>query len=291
MNLLTLQVDAPTHKRVWGYLLERFPPAAYTVLVGLFVWSGFSLAGAAEAWLDAGLAAVVVWLVFFHLRIMDEHKDADADRESYPDRLLTRGVVTLPLLARLAAVAIVIEAAAAWALSERALWVWVACLMFTLAMRFEFGLGQWLRDRLLAYAISHNPVVALLSVFIWVAADGPVDRSLAGYAGAVSLGSLAFELGRKIHLQQSEVPGVDSYSSVYGRARAGWFVVAIRWCTSLTIMWVAWAHQSTPVAGAALLSAVIATVILVNPRRSGNTVELTATVLLLLDFLLLGLLA
>lgn len=291
MNLLTLHVSAPVHKRVWGYLLERFPPVAYTVLVALFVWSGFALAGASDGHRDAGLAAVVVLLVFFHLRVMDEHKDAETDRHSYPDRLLTRGVVTLPLLTRLAAGAIAIEALAAWAISRHALWAWLACALFTAAMRVEFGLGHWLRSRLLAYAISHNPIVALLAVFIWVAADGPIDAVLCGYAGAVSLGSLAFELGRKIHLPESEVAGVDSYSSVYGRARSGWFVMTIRWFTSGTVALLAWTLASVPIAMASLATAVVATAIFANPNRSGKTVELTATGLLLIDFILLGALA
>ena len=78
-----ISVSAPLPARVWAYLLERFPPAAYTVLVGLFTTSAVTLVGrqtAVAPSFDVVLrAGAVVLLVFLHLRLMDEHKDHAAD--------------------------------------------------------------------------------------------------------------------------------------------------------------------------------------------------------------------
>lgn len=221
-----LTPDSSLLSRIWGYLLERFPPGPYTVLVVLFFGSAIvvsrDLAGASllPSW-RAWLGAVVVWLVFFHLRVFDEHKDHAQDVVSHPERVLSRGVVTLRLLARLGAAAVLLQAVLSALIGIPALVVWAVTLAFTVAMRFEFGVGAWLNRHLLIYAITHNPVVGLLALYGWACAGVSFQPAVGWYIVAASLGSLAFELGRKINLPSEEISGVDSYSSVLGRSRAG----------------------------------------------------------------------
>ena len=103
-------------RRYGAYSKERFPLPG----VGLYAGTLFAVchcfpralgvSGGASA-AEALLGFVVLVLVFFHLRVLDEHKDYDKDCVVYPDRLLSRGVVTLAGLRRLMAVAIVVEAA------------------------------------------------------------------------------------------------------------------------------------------------------------------------------------
>ena len=221
-----LTPDSSLGSRTWGYLQERFPPVPYTVLVGLFFGSAVvvsrDLAGASllPSW-RALLGPAVVWLVFFHLRVFDEHKDYAQDVVAHPERVLSRGVVTLQLLARLGTVAVLLQAALSALIGVPALVAWAVTFAFTVAMRVEFGIGDWLNRHLLIYAITHNPVVGLLAVYGWACAGVPFQPAVGWYIVAASLGSLAFELGRKINLPGEEVEGVDSYSSVLGRARAG----------------------------------------------------------------------
>ncbi len=211
----------PAPVRLWAYLQERFPPVPYTLLVVLFFGSGTAAAqalggGGRTHW--AG--AAVVLLVFFHLRVFDEHKDAEADAQAYPDRLLTQGVVTLPLLASLGAGAIFLQAALSAWIGVPALVAWFAAFAFTLAMKAEFGLGDWLRDRMVLYAVSHNPITALLAVYMWATTGAAWDHRFLAYVGFATFGSLAFEVGRKVNLPGEEVPGVPSYTTVLGRGRA-----------------------------------------------------------------------
>jgi hypothetical protein len=274
--------------RIWGYLLERFPPVAYTVLVALFAGSTFLLADAQASWSVGFMAGLVVLLVFFHLRIMDEHKDGEADRQAYPDRLLTRGVVTLPLLKRLGLIAVVAQAVLAWVISVPAFQAWLACLVFTVLMRVEFGVGRWLNRHLIVYAITHNPIVGLLAAFLWVVAGGTWSLTAALYVAVVSLGSLAFEIGRKIRLPNEEIRGVESYSSVLGKSRADALLLGIRWVTSGLLFWLAYT-VGMPAAGAVALGLSVAwTALLVGGRRSAKATEGVATGALLLDFILIG---
>ena len=220
---MSLSSNSPLIFRVFAYLNERFPPVVYTVLVLLFWASSVSVADGLNqsdfSW-DSAPVMPVVWLVFLHLRLFDEHKDADIDREAYPDRLLSRGVVTLPLLWRLALLSIGLEALISVYLGSVVLWAWGATLAFTLAMRAEFGVGEWLNSRMLLYAITHNPVVALLGLVCWASTGSPWQLGFGLYLLMVSLSSLVFELGRKIRLPEEEVTGVPSYSSTLGRHHA-----------------------------------------------------------------------
>src|SRR5690606_3218576 len=57
------------------------------------------------------LAAAAYFLTVLLLRVLDEHKDFERDRQAYPGRLLSRGVVTLPELRRVG----LVIGALAWA--------------------------------------------------------------------------------------------------------------------------------------------------------------------------------
>jgi 4-hydroxybenzoate polyprenyltransferase len=276
--------------RLWGYLLERFPPVAYTLLVFLFAGSLFALvaevAGITVA-IDVEIrAALVVLLVFFHLRIMDEHKDEAGDKASYPDRLLTRGVVTLPLLARCGFVAVVLQAVLSTSISMTACAAWLAALIFTLLMKMEFGIGDWLNRHLVIYALTHNPIVALLAVFLWAASGADWDWAFGLYVLAVSFGSLAFEVGRKIRNPDEEIAGVESYSSVLGRSRADLLLISVRWLATVSVMALAFYVENMVVVGLALILAVTVHVGLLRFARKAKVVEGVATVALLGDFLL-----
>jgi 4-hydroxybenzoate polyprenyltransferase len=204
------------------WLFERFPPLAYTILVVMLWGSTASLAhrftGEAAGW-AIPTSAVVTWLFFLHLRIFDEHKDFEEDRVTYPDRVLSRGEVTLRSLAMLGAVAIALEVLLAASLGWLALGVWGWAFAYSVAMRFEFGVRS-LRGNIVLYALTHNPVVGLLVVFLHVAATGTLDVAAAPQIAMVSFASLAFEIARKTRRADEEHAGVASYTSELGQTGA-----------------------------------------------------------------------
>ena len=275
---------------MWGYLLERFPPVAYTLLVVLFAGSAFALvgelAGASVPLSVEVRAAVVVLLVFFHLRIMDEHKDEEGDRAAYPERLLTRGVVTLPLLARCGVIAVLLQGVIAASISPTACAAWGVALLFTVLMKVEFGVGSWPSRHLVIYALTHNPIVALLAVFLWAATGAAWHWTFGVYVLTVSLGSLAFEIGRKIRSPEEEIAGVDSYSSVLGRSRADLLLIGTRWLTALCVMALAVQLENMTIVVLSLVLAVVVHGALLSVARTAKAVEGVATVALLGDFVL-----
>lgn len=303
MSSTALSPDAPLVQRVRAYLAERFPVGAYGVLVAVFTASALLVAWGLQGdaprppdlWLRGLAAGTVVLLAFFHIRVFDEHKDAAGDLEAHPERVLSRGVVTLGLLARLGAAAVIVQALLAAGLGLPGLISWLAVFAFTLLMRVEFFVGAWLQPRLLLYALSHNPVVALLAVFLWAASGAPWHGGFLLFLGFASLSMLGFELARKLHLPEEEHPGVPSYSSVLGRGRAlALLVLALGLasvCAGLLLGVLAEVGPPTPgfpwldLGGAGLvLAGMIAPLAMVRPTAPGKRLELASTLNLLLTF-------
>ncbi len=167
----------------------------------------------------AGYAAV--WCFFLMLRVFDEHKDFDADAVAHPTRVLQRGLITLRELRRVGAVAIAIQVGVSvWfdgGVGPVTAW-WAAAFAWSLLMAREFFVRQWIRQRLIVYAISHILVMAIIAM--WIAVMGSPRASLAaaawGFAVLSLFAGLAFEIARKMRAPEEEHPMADSYTQALG---------------------------------------------------------------------------
>ena len=273
-------------QRAIFYCNERFPPVAYTILVGLFFWSAMIVFSLNPSSKEAWLGGIVMWLVFFHLRIFDEHKDYHQDRWSHPDRYLSRGIVTLAFLGRLGLGAIILEAVLSLMIGWKAFLFWLGTLCFSFLMRLEFGIGQWLEKRMLLYAITHNPIVACLALFAWSCTGEAWQPRNFWYVLTISIASFGFEIARKTNLPEEEIEGVDSYTSVYGLEKVLWILrgsIVLSIVTSSVVLF----FLSSSVWGWAILGlASIASLFLTLP--SGNSKKFEGVGLL---FLLLAMLS
>jgi 4-hydroxybenzoate polyprenyltransferase len=138
---------------------------------------------------------------FFRLRVFDEIKDFASDAVLYPQRVLQSGRVNLGQLQVLAWVGAALELA--WSVHRGwpATLGWGALFSYSLLMRYEFGVAEWLRARLLLYAISHMVIMPLVISWLWLAyaplalfwQEGGLLLALLSL-----LGGFAFELARKI---------------------------------------------------------------------------------------------
>ncbi len=210
-----------------AYLRERFPIGPYLVLITamtLATLGAASLATAEPVRVGAtlGLSVLVLLCAFFHLRVFDEHKDYAKDLQAHPERVLSRGLITLADLRRLGGLAIALELGAAALLGAHALAWTVAALGFSVLMRYEFGVGAWLGRHLVLYALTHNPVVGLLLAAVLAGASGTITTHPAMLA-MLALGtftSLGFEIGRKLRAAYEERDGQDTYTAALGIPRA-----------------------------------------------------------------------
>lgn len=207
-----------------AYLQERFAPVNMGLFVVLFgtVRGVATLVGAPSASHADGLALVALGALatvsfFFRLRVFDEEKDFAQDVLTHPQRVLQTGRVTLPQLRALAWAGALLELG--WSAGQGAttLLLWAVALGYSLLMRMEFGVGAWLRQRLVLYALSHMLIMPLVILWLFSAYAPTLDAEYLPLLLLLSLlGGFSFELARKLHAPAAERVGVDSYSQALG---------------------------------------------------------------------------
>ncbi|WBA40380.1 hypothetical protein [Hymenobacter canadensis] len=210
-----------------AYLNQRFPPVNMGLFAILFltVWAVATLDAVGQGpgrfrWLEAGGMLATISF-FFRLRVFDELKDYAADAINHPQRVLQRGLVTLPQLQWLAWLGAAGELAWSAQMGRAALGGWALALGYSVLMRYEFGVSEFLKRRLVLYAFSHMLIMPLVVYWLWQAyqlfqPDGATPPRFWLLAALSLLGGFAFELARKTHAPAAERPGIDSYSRTLG---------------------------------------------------------------------------
>ncbi|MDQ2912522.1 MAG: UbiA family prenyltransferase [Chloroflexota bacterium] len=223
-------------RRLVVYAGERFPPLEYAPASAIFFLAAYLAALALVRRGPDVLAIVVglvtVLLVFFHLRLMDEVKDAQHDALHYPERPVPRGLMTLAEVRLLIAVCVAIELALNAALSWTALGAYLIVAAFTLLMYREFFLGARLRANFLVYTLVHMPSLPLLAIYAYVLAASPghgieVDPAFAPFLIATYAIGLALEVARKVHSPNDEPAGVYTYTKQLGTVGACALLIAL----------------------------------------------------------------
>lgn len=237
----------PLATRLIEYQAERFPVLKHGVLIAAFgasaVCVSAMLRGAtAPSPAAVATAVLVLFLLFFQLRVADEHKDHEDDARWRPERPVPRGLIRLDELRRLALAAGAVQVAAAGAHDWRLLallllvWGWIAL------MTAEFFVPVWLKSRPAIYMASHMAVMPLIDLFAtacdWLAEGGPgasggrgefgttFGVGLSAFLALSFLNGVVVEVGRKTWSADQEREGVDSYSRAWGREAAALVVAA-----------------------------------------------------------------
>lgn len=215
-------------KNFWAYLQERFPLQAHGVLIASYFTANYLLARGAT--LQAGEPLEISWrfpagcivmlFMFFHMRVIDEHKDYEQDRIVHPQRVLSRGLITLSGLRGVGLFVIAVELIFSALFGLSAFAMCCALLAFSWLIYKEFYIGEILSKHLLANAFLHLLVMPLYSLFVFTVAvnqfpwSAPLPMLLYAW---VSYGvGLAFELARKTRAPADERPGLITYSRVMG---------------------------------------------------------------------------
>lgn len=236
---MTTVVDtgAPLHQRLLAWAHERFPPAnilaAVLVWAAAYVWGRALIADPPPVAPRDFLGAFASVGFFLMLRVFDEHKDYAADCATFGERVLQRGVITLRHLKVVGAVALLVQLAASLVVDQGVgpvTMMWLVVVAFSLIMAREFFVGEWLRPRLMLYALSH--MLAMPLAVYWLMRMGVRGAALPTIAGLLPVVSyltgFAFEIARKLRAPAEERAHVDSYTRVLGTQRApvvlGWVV-------------------------------------------------------------------
>lgn len=181
---------------------------------------------------DDLFGVLALWSFFLLLRILDEHKDFASDAVAHPDRVLQRGLVTLPQLRVVGGCALVLQLVVSLWYDEGVgavtAW-WAASLAWSALMTREFFAPVWLRRHLLVYAVSHMVVMLFLVGWVAAMADPMSLRTPTVWlmASLVFLGGLVVEVARKLRAPEDERPMADSYTRALGAKRASLLLASL----------------------------------------------------------------
>lgn len=229
------QDGRPFAVRFWLYLGERFPLAHHCALIAALAVSAVCYSalvrsdGAVPSVTGLGVAALVLLITFFQLRVADEHKDAADDAQFRPERAVPRGLISLKELAGVALVGAGVQVvvlalyhppllgllAMVWA------WAWLT--------RVEFFIPDWLKARPVIYMVSHMAIMPIVDVLATACEWAPVDgvglgdmaQPLAAYLALSLACGACLEVARKCWAPGAERAGVETYSRLWGPGRAG----------------------------------------------------------------------
>lgn len=221
----------------WEYLKERFPPFTNSLLIFSLFLANYSLAYLAARQKNAGLFSlrfiggfIILELMFFHLRVIDEHKDDEIDLAVYPDRVLSRGLVTLSQLRKIGFFAITIELVLSLILGLPVLIGCILVLILSWLIYKEFYLEEFLHKHILLNAFIHMSIMPVYGLFVYsVAANKHLWSApsvVLRFAAMSYFVGLGFEIARKVRAPEDERPDMVTYSKPMGPVKAALSVLA-----------------------------------------------------------------
>lgn len=234
-----LTLESPFLKRLNAYLAERFSLPNHICMVIIYFLANQFLAqvlGNPDQPLRIGwftlLGTVFLFCIFFHLRVFDEHKDYTDDCQNYPERILSRNLITLTHLKILGGIAIIVELFCSAISGWPAIVAVAVTIFFSWIMLHEFFVSTWLRAHFIVYAIAHMLIMPLMTATIFsFTMQRPFWEApwlFWAYAAADFFAFANWEISRKIRMPEDEIEGVSSYSKEFGMFKAVNVVLVLR---------------------------------------------------------------
>ncbi|MEB3829776.1 UbiA family prenyltransferase [Phormidium sp. CCY1219] len=292
-------------KKWWIYQKERFPVVANGVLI-----AAFSLSAVAHSMLlrsggeianfatGGAVAFVSGFLFFLQLRIFDEFKDYEDDRQYRPYRPVPRGLVSLRELAIAGVIAAGIQLAFALGLSPRLVLLLLLVWGYMGLMGREFFVPEWLKKHPIAYLISHMAIMPAIAFYCMACDWGAIATTPpAGFTWFLLVSffnGIIIEIGRKIRSPDDEETGVETYSVLWGRRKAVFLWLTVCGVTAIcALRGAAEIEFMLPVlillVGLLVTAALVSRGFLAHPYpKAGKRIEILAGIWTLLMYLSLG---
>lgn len=207
-------------ERWMTYFQERFPFGTMVSLVlGLSI-SGIYLHSNVFMPLPFLISFIGIFLFLALLRLMDEVKDFDKDCIAHRERPLPRGLIKKEEAATMVDMVLLCMFAYSmliWVfLQGVAALAYVGLIVYLQLMYKEFGIGKWLNNRPVFYAISHQLVIFPVAFFlVSVAHPSYIFAASTWSFGLMLLGAFfCYEICRK--LDPHAHPVLATYIHFYG---------------------------------------------------------------------------
>jgi len=221
----TIVSPPSTLRAFYLYLIERFPPHKNIPAIFILYCCTQLVSSTIQqipVKINPGFIMGFIWLlgVFYHLRVLDDLKDKNNDLIAYPNRVLSRGWISYSWLLKSGIFIIVIETLIAFFLGTKILLLHFLTLIYSLIMYKEFFVRDWLKQRIILYAITHMGILAFIdfNVLQMLNGDKPMVHNPGIYIFALVSFFMTFslEVARKIRIANVERDEIDTYSKSLG---------------------------------------------------------------------------
>ncbi|AFY38428.1 UbiA prenyltransferase [[Leptolyngbya] sp. PCC 7376] len=229
--------------RWWIYQKERFPIFKYGFLIAIFSGSavsypkllGVETSSFGIAW---AVAFIVIFCLFFQMRIADEFKDYEDDCRYRPERAIPRGLVSRQELGYVGLFTGIIQFITTYLFNPPLLLFLGLVWGYFALMCAEFGVRNWLKANLSLYMISHMMILPLMALFCLVC-SGSFKTIYLLFCLTCFFNGIVIEIGRKIRAPQDERVGVETYSSIWQPKNAALVWLISIFLTTVTAIWTA----------------------------------------------------
>ena len=222
--------------KYYQYSKERFPlsqfiPLSLFLSLSAGIGIQYFLYGKIDSYLSLVLSFFALILFFLRLRLFDEHKDAEHDKEHYPDRPISRGLISLKDLDKIIFLVIVLEFLISIFSGFNSLFLFLLAFIYSLIMFKEFFAEKWLRDRFMIYIFSHEILVFPLFFYLFSIIGFLTNMFSEKYFWYLSLFIVLqlflLEVTRKVRSKENEIKSRDTYTAQYGIVGASSLVMAL----------------------------------------------------------------
>jgi 4-hydroxybenzoate polyprenyltransferase len=165
------------------------------------------------------LLSILLLLFFFQLRIFDDLKDYNIDVVAHPDRPLSRGEVSIKDLHTFSLINIfsqfIIVLIVSLLTTFLVLYFYLIAFVFSIFMRYEFFVKNWIKQHIFVYLFTHQLIVPLIMIVPYISGSQSLVLSELGviYFVRVIVGNYVIELVRKTVGKEQERDGFETYSS------------------------------------------------------------------------------
>ena len=226
-----------------AYQRERFPVLLVIGSLFLPILSSAAVVGNFHA-IGIITCLVITFLYLVLIRITDELRDYEHDLIFHPERPVSSGVVSTAELSRIGIVASILFLALSATAGIASLVMAGVLLVYTYSAGKEFFLAHIIRQRFFIYNAVNLVQMVLMQVYVYVLLGNLlISELIIAHLLFTTVGTLTFELLRKLKRPGEDGAGRDTYTWYLGFGRALGTYLILTVLTAVTFGTVAFLMQ------------------------------------------------
>lgn len=204
--------------KLYKYQKERFPLQILIFTTISSVLASNAVTGNSASIIDIILVFFASLFFIFHIRVIDESRDAEYDKKFYPDRPVQMGFISLKELFIADIVGLIFIATVAILYGKVSTILALVMFLFTLFAWKDFFIQKFFLDKPLLYHLINSPQMLLLQFFIFAVfvESFQITKAMWLLAGLIYLNIFILEVIRKINRPNASGDAGDVYSKSLG---------------------------------------------------------------------------